>query len=91
MKSIKSYVVATGLVAGLVGMMFLLNTFSFVHPTSAQTKLEKVQWETTVVRGDSSPEGLQGVMNMRGQEGWELVQVIQSKDGNYVAFLKRRK
>ena len=91
MKSIKNYFVAAGLVAGLAGMMFLLNMFSFVNPTNAQTKLEKRQWETTVVRGDSSLEGLQGVMNMRGQEGWELVQVIQSKDGNYVAFLKRRK
>jgi hypothetical protein len=91
MNSIKKYFVATGLVAGLAALLVLLNVFSFVEPTNAQNKNETRQWETLVVRGGSLPEGLQGVMNIKGEEGWEPVQVIQSKDGNYVAFLKRRK
>jgi hypothetical protein len=91
MKSIKKYFVAVGLVAGIAAALFLVNAFSFVKTTNAQIKTEKQQWETSVVRGGAQPEGLQGVLNIKGEEGWELVQVIQSKDGNYVAFLKRRK
>jgi hypothetical protein len=91
MKSIKKYFVVIGLVAGLATMSLLLNVFSFTESTHAQIRPEKQQWETSVVRGGAQPEGLQGVLNIRGEEGWELVQVIQSKDGNYVAFLKRKK
>lgn len=91
MKSIKKYFAVVGLIAVLTAALFLLNVFSFTEITNAQIKPEKQQWETVVIRGGAQPEGLQGVINIRGEEGWELVQVVQSKDGNYVAFLKRRK
>ena len=59
--------------------------------TSAGAQERSVQkWETMVVRGGSTPEGLQGGINMRGEEGWELVDVIETKQG-FVAFLKRPK
>ncbi|HEY0049366.1 MAG TPA: hypothetical protein VGB68_08790 [Pyrinomonadaceae bacterium] len=87
MSKLKSYLVAAVLFAFLLAAWALANNF----PTAQAQSLSDKQWETSVVRGGSLPEGLQGVLNTRGEEGWELVDVVQSKDGNYVAFLKRRK
>ena len=90
MSKLKSYLVAAALFAGLFAAWALANNFLAAQLAQAQSLSDK-QWETSVVRGGSLPEGLQGVLNIRGEEGWELVDVVQSKDGTYVAFLKRRK
>ena len=94
MKKLKGYVVAAILVAVLLAAGLVASSDLFAAPAQAQEE-EKVksakQWETTVVRGGAVPEGLQGVLNIKGEEGWELVEVIQARDGNFVAFLKRRK
>ena len=88
MKKIRNIVVALGIVAALTVAVLLSNVISFAQPTEAQTIK---QWETAVVRGTGRPESLQGAMNIRGNEGWELVDVVETKEGNFVAFLKRQK
>jgi hypothetical protein len=90
MKQTKSFLMLIGIVSAMVFGAIVSKTISFEQNASAQTNSQK-QWETMVVRGGNLPEGLQGGMNMRGEEGWELVTVLQTKDGNFVAFLKRRK
>lgn len=90
MKKLKSYIAATFLLTGLLAAWFLTGNLLGAPPVQAQGKSDKT-WETLVVRGGALPEGLQGVLNSKGGEGWELVEVIQTRDGNYVAFLKRRK
>jgi hypothetical protein len=90
MSNLKKYFMAAALSAVLVATWTLANSFPAATTVQAQSISDR-KWETAVVRGGSLPEGLQGVLNLKGEEGWELVEVIQSKDGNYVAFLKRRK
>jgi hypothetical protein len=64
--------------------------FIFEQTVGAQNNSLR-HWETAVIRGTNLPESVHGSINMRGEEGWELVTVLQTKDGNFVAFLKRRK
>lgn len=90
MKQTKSFLTLIGIVSALVFASIFSNTIAFEQKVEAQTSAAK-QWETMVVRGTSLPESVQGGVNMRGDEGWELVTVVQAKDGNYVAYLKRRK
>ena len=90
MRQTKSYLMAIGLVSALIFGAFFSQTINFERAVEAQTNSPK-QWEMMVVRGTSLPESVQGGVNMRGEEGWELVTVAQTKDGNFTAFLKRRK
>lgn len=79
-----------GIVLALVFVALFSKTITFERAVEAQTNSPK-QWEMMVVRGTSLPESVQGGVNMRGEEGWELVTVAQTKEGNFTAFLKRRK
>lgn len=90
MKKTKSFLMLTGIMSALFFGAFFSQTITFEQNVGAQTNSPK-QWETMVVRGGNLPEGLQSSVNVRGEEGWELVTVLQTKDGNFVAFLKRRK
>lgn len=90
MKQMKSFLMLIGVISALVFGAIISKTITFEQNVGAQSNSSK-QWETMVVRGGNSPEGLQGSVNMRGEEGWELVTVLQTKEGNFVAYLKRRK
>lgn len=90
MKQTRSLLMLIGIVSALVFAAMFSKTVTFEQKVEAQTSQTK-QWETMVIRGGSSPEGVQGAVNLRGDEGWELVTVVQTNDGNYVAYLKRRK
>lgn len=90
MRQTKSYLMAIGLISALIFGTLLSQTITFERAVEAQTNQSK-QWEMMVVRGTNLPESMQGGVNMRGEEGWELVTVAQTKDGNFTAFLKRRK
>ncbi len=74
----------------IIGALFS-KTIAFERAVEAQQTNSPKQWEMMVVRGTNLPESVQGGVNMRGEEGWELVTVAQTKDGNFTAFLKRRK
>jgi hypothetical protein len=90
MRQTKSYLMAIGLISALIFGTLFSQTITFERAVEAQTNQSK-QWEMMVVRGTNLPESVQGGVNMRGEEGWELVTVAQTKDGNFTAFLKRRK
>jgi hypothetical protein len=47
------------------------------------------KWEYTTVPLIS--HSLQEILNQWGEEGWELVQVVESQSTGTVAFLKRPK
>ena len=89
MRQTKSFLMLIGIVSALVFGVLFSKTITFERAAEAQTNSSK-QWETMVVRGDKTPEGLRGSVNMRGEEGWKLVTVLQTKEGNFVAYLKRR-
>ena len=90
MKQSKNYLMLIGFISALMFTSVFARTISFEQTVGAQTNSPK-QWETAVIRGTSLPESVQGSVNMRGEEGWELVTVVQTKEGSFVAFLKRRK
>jgi hypothetical protein len=90
MRQTKSFLMSAAVVSAFFFGAVISRTVEFERSAGAQANTAK-QWETTVVRGGSMPEGLQGAMNMRGAEGWEPVTVLQMEDGNFVAYLKRRK
>ena len=90
MKQAKNFLMLIGIIPAFIFGAIATKTLNFEQSASAQTNSVK-QWETMVIRGNNMPEGLQGSVNMRGEEGWELVTVLQTKEGNFVAFLKRRK
>lgn len=90
MKKIKSIIIAISLFAVLSVGIVISSVFSFEQSAQAQTKPVQ-KWETLVLRGITMPESLHGVMNIRGEDGWELVNVVQTNEGNFVAFLKRPK
>lgn len=90
MNKIKSIIIAISLLAVLTVGIGISSVFSFEQSAQAQTRPVK-KWETLALRGNTMPEGLQGVMNIRGEDGWELVSVVQTNEGNFVAFLKRPK
>ncbi|MDQ3799333.1 MAG: hypothetical protein M3384_07785 [Acidobacteriota bacterium] len=90
MQRTKNFLTLIGIISAFVFGAVIAKTGVFEPTAQAQASQSK-QWETAVVRGGSLPEGLQGAMNLRGEEGWEPVTVLQTKDGNFVAFLKRRK
>lgn len=90
MKQSKNYLMLIGIISALMIAAVFARTFGFEQPVSAQTNSPK-QWETAIIRGTNLPESVQGSVNMRGEEGWELVTVLQTKEGNFVAFLKRCK
>ena len=84
MKQAKSFLMLIGVISALVFGTIVSETITFEQNVGAQTNSSK-QWETSVVRGTNLPESVQGVLNLRGEEGWELVTVLQTKDGNFVA------
>ncbi len=88
-KTRNALMVALLMIAGLVGMI-ALSSFSVTHPAQAQTN-KMAKWESHVETGNSSLGDLQGRMNRLGEQGWEVVNVVQTKDGNFVAFFKRPK
>jgi hypothetical protein len=90
MKQTKSLFMLIGIVSALIFATIFSKAITFEQKVEAQTNTQK-QWEIMVIRGTGLPESVQGGVNMRGDEGWELVTVVQSKEGNYVAYLKRRK
>jgi hypothetical protein len=90
MKQMKSFLMLIGVISAIVFGAIISKTINFEQNVGAQTNSAK-QWETSVIRGTNLPESVQGVVNLRGEEGWELVTVLQTKEGNFVAFLKRRK
>ena len=90
MRQAKSYLTAIGLLSALILGALFSQTITFERAVEAQNNQSK-QWEMMVVRGTDLPESVQGEVNMRGEKGWELVTVAQNKDGNFTAFLKRRK
>lgn len=49
------------------------------------------RWETHVEVGNNSSGDLVGRVNKLGDQGWELSTVVETRDGNLVAFLKRAK
>lgn len=90
MQKTKNFLMLIGIISTFLFGAIITKTASFEQKVEAQTNSPK-QWETMVIRGINLPESLQGSINMRGEEGWELVTVLQTKEGNFVAFLKRRK
>ncbi|HEX8265654.1 MAG TPA: hypothetical protein VF596_09630 [Pyrinomonadaceae bacterium] len=90
MRQTKSYFMGVGLVLALVLGAVFSQTIAFEQTVEAQSNQTK-QWEIMVVHGTDLPESVQGGVNIRGAEGWELVTVQQTKEGNFMAFLKRRK
>ena len=83
------------LITVLVGMA-VSSKISVMQPAQAQTTMTRrreghAKWESHVLRGNSSLGDLQGRMNVLGEEGWEVANVLQTKDGDFVAFLKRPK
>ncbi len=86
-KTRNALMVALLVIAVLVGMT-VSNSFSVTQPAQAQTN-KMAKWESHVETGNSSLGDLQGRMNRLGEQGWEVVNVVQTKDGNFVAFFKR--
>ncbi len=91
MKQTKSFFILMAVLSAFVFGAVISETIGFERSASAQQAGSSKRWETMVVRGIGMPESLQGSMNMRGEEGWEPVTVLQTKDGNFIAYLKRRK
>lgn len=90
MNKIKNIIIAISLFAFLTVGIVISSVVFFERSAQAQTNPVQ-KWETLVLRGTTLPESLQGVMNIRGEDGWELVSVVQTNEGNFVAFLKRPK
>jgi hypothetical protein len=90
MQKTKNFLMLIGIISAFFFGAIITKTVSFEQKVEAQT-IQSKQWETMVIRGTNLPESLQGPINIRGEEGWELVTVLQTKEGNFVAFLKRRK
>jgi hypothetical protein len=90
MRKANNFLMLIGIISAFIFGAIAANNLNFEQRVGAQANQSK-QWETMVIRGTSLPESLQGSINMRGEEGWELVTVLQTKEGNFVAFLKRRK
>ncbi len=90
MRQAKHHYMAIVLVFALIVGALFSQTITFERAVEAQGDQSK-RWEMMVVRGTNVPESVQGGVNMRGEEGWELVSVVQTKDGGFTAFLKRRK
>jgi len=81
--------IALLVIAVLVGIT-ASSSFSVTQSAQAQTN-NMAKWESYVETGNSSLADLQGRMNRLGEQGWEVVNVVQTKDGNFVAFFKRPK
>ena len=90
MKQQKSFLMLIGIAAALIFGAIFSNMATIERAVEAQNGAAR-QWETMVMRGGNSPEDLYGALEKRGAQGWELVTVLQSRDGNFVAYLKRRK
>ena len=90
MQKTKNFLMLIGVISAFFFGAIITKTVSFEQRVEAQANSPK-QWEMMVVRGTNLPESVQGGVNLRGEEGWELVTVAQTKDGNFTAFLKRRK